>query len=143
MYSLSVRSEASVTKSVLLVDDDSLSAMTVEAMLECVGVAADLAENGRVAVAKATEGDYACILMDIEMPVMDGLEATKVIRAREAESGLTAVKIIAVTGHTSTGIKVLCEKAGMTSMLLKPFGVDALRDKLAEVCGDDLDLDEI
>jgi CheY-like chemotaxis protein len=107
------------------------------------------AENGRVAVAKAAAGDYAAILMDIEMPEMDGLEATKAIRSREAETAAGSViapiiaPIIAMTGHTSSGMKLLCEKAGMTTMLLKPFSLDALRDKLADLCGDDLEMVEL
>ena len=127
-------------KPVLLVDDDANSAFTVEAMLDFFGIAAEVAQNGRIAVDKASQGDYACILMDIEMPEMDGLDATKAIRALEADRGTDAVRIIAMTGHTSTGMRVLCEKAGMTGVLLKPFGVDALKDKLVEICGAELDL---
>ncbi len=124
-----------MSKPVLLVDDDSNSATMVESMLDFLGVTADLAENGRVAVAKAAAGDYAAILMDIEMPEMDGLEATRAIRAHDS-----GAPIIAMTGHTTTGMRVLCEKAGMTGVLLKPFGVDALKDKLVEICGAELDL---
>ena len=112
-------------------------------MLECLGVAVDRAGNGRVAVGKAAAGDYAAILMDIEMPEMDGLEATKAIRAHEAETGGEAVTIIAVTGHSIAGMKVLCERAGMSGVLTKPFGLESLRDKLAEMCGDALPLLDI
>ena len=134
-----------MSKSVLIVDDDSNAAFMVESMLEYLGVGADRAENGRVAVAKAAAGDYAAILMDIEMPEMDGLEATKAIRTHEAETAGAPVvaPIIAMTGHTTTGMKLLCEKAGMTTMLLKPFSLDALRDKLAETCGNDLEMVEL
>ncbi len=132
-----------MSKPVLLVDDDNDSAFTVESMLELFGVEADRAENGRIATDKAAAADYAVILMDIEMPEMDGLAATKSIREREAASGAAPVLIIAMTGHTTTGIKILCERAGMNSVLVKPFGIDALRDKLAEVCGDTLPLADI
>ncbi len=47
-----------------------------------------------------------------------------------------------MTGHTSQGIKVLCQRVGMNSVLVKPFGVDALRDKLSEVCGETLNLED-
>lgn len=127
-------------KPVLLVDDDSNSAFTVESILLFLGVEVHLAENGRVAVAKTAETDYAVVLMDIEMPEMDGMDATQAIRAREAETGAAAVTIVAMTGHTSQGIKILCLRAGMNGVLVKPFGVDALRDKLSEVCGDTLNL---
>jgi len=132
-----------MSQPVLLVDDDRNSAFMVESMLEVLGVTADIAENGRVAVDKAAGAAYAAILMDIEMPVMDGLDATKAIRAREAETGAPPVKVIAMTGHTTSGIKVLCQIAGMDSVLHKPFDLEALRAKLAETCGTDLDLAEL
>jgi CheY-like chemotaxis protein len=129
-----------VAKPVLLVDDDDNSAFTVESILSFLGLEVDRAENGRVALAKTAGTDYAVVLMDIEMPEMDGMDATKAIRAREAETGAAPVLIVAMTGHTSQGIKVLCKLAGMDNVLVKPFGVDALRDKLAEVCGETLNL---
>jgi CheY-like chemotaxis protein len=129
-----------VPKPVLLVDDDSNSAFTVESILLFLGLEVDLAENGRIAVAKAAETDYAVILMDIEMPEMDGMDATQAIRAREAATGAKPAVILAMTGHTSQGIKILCQRAGMNSVLVKPFSVEALRDKLSEVCGDALNL---
>ena len=109
-------------------------------MLLFLGLEADLAENGRIAVAKTAQTDYAVVLMDIEMPEMDGMDATQAIRAREAATGATPAVIVAMTGHTSNGIKILCQRAGMNSVLVKPFGVDALRKKLSEVCGDALNL---
>ena len=127
-------------KPVLLVDDDSNSAFTVESILLFLGLEVHLAENGRVAVAKTAETDYAVVLMDIEMPEMDGMDATKAIRAREAETGTAPSVIVAMTGHTSQGIKVLCQLAGMNSVLVKPFSIDALRDKLSEACGEALNL---
>ncbi len=127
-------------KPVLLVDDDSNSAFTVESILLFLGLEVDLAQNGRIAVAKTAETDYAVVLMDIEMPEMDGMDATFAIRAREAETGAKPTVIVAMTGHTSNGIKILCRRAGMNSVLVKPFGIDALRDKLSEVCGDALNL---
>jgi len=132
-----------MSKPVLLVDDDRNSAFVVESMLDFLGVAADMAENGRVAVDKAAGADYAAILMDIEMPEMDGLDATKAIRAREAETGAAAVKVIAMTGHATTGIKMLCQMAGMDGILHKPFDLEALRDKLAEICGPDLHMEAL
>ncbi len=132
-----------MSKPVLLVDDDRNSAFMVESMLDFLGVTADMAENGRVAVDKSAGAGYAAILMDIEMPEMDGLDATKAIRAREADSGGGAVKIIAMTGHTTAGIKVLCQMAGMDGILHKPFDLEGLRGTLAEICGGDLDLAEL
>ncbi len=64
-------------KPVLLVDDDSNSAFTVESILLFLGLEVHLAENGHIAVAKTAETDYAVILMDIEMPEMDGMDATR------------------------------------------------------------------
>ncbi len=129
-----------MAKPVLLVDDDSNSAFTVESILLFLGLEVEVAENGRIAVAKTAQTDYAVILMDIEMPEMDGMDATKAIRAREAETGADPALIVAMTGHTSQGIKVLCKLAGMNSVLVKPFGIDTLKDKLSEVCGETLNL---
>ncbi len=124
----------------LIVDDDANMSFMVEAMLEIMGLAADIAGNGRIASEMATPGRYAVILMDIEMPEMDGLDATKAIRAAE---DTTPVPIIGMTGHTIDGIRHLGRIAGMDDMITKPFLIATLHAKLRAVCGDALPLDDI
>ncbi len=119
---------------VLIVDDDSQAAFSVECMLELLGLPAHLAANGREAVAMAKAARYDLILMDIEMPEMDGMEAAKQIRRDELVAQRPAAIIVAMTGHNDRGVAVLCRMAGMNDVLVKPFLVAALRDKLAAAC---------
>lgn len=119
---------------VLLVDDSPDSGLVVECMLELIGFDVERAWNGRVAVERSQVTRYAAILMDIEMPEMDGLASTKAIRRQEKADLLSSVPIIAMTSHTSTGVKALCLHTGMNDFLLKPFVVEQLKEKMQRVC---------
>lgn len=121
---------AAQTHSVLLVDDNENMVFVVEAMLELMGIQADLAANGQIAVNKALAKSYATILMDMEMPVMDGLIATKTIRQNEHDMHSPPAWIIGITAHKGMGIRLLCERAGMNEFLSKPFLVEQLEEKL-------------
>ena len=124
---------------VLVVDDRPDMCFLVQSMLDLMGVAADVAGDGRKAVEMATSETYAVILMDIEMPEMDGLDATRAIRARR----LDHVPIIGMTGHRLEAIHRLGKMAGMDDLIVKPFQIDALHAKLKAVCGEALVLDDI
>jgi len=109
---------------ILVAEDRAEMAVVVEAMLEDLGFDVDLATDGGVAVQKAREHHYAAILMDIEMPVLDGLQATEIIRRQDGPTG--QAPIIGVTGHSTTGMRHLCLRAGMTEFLIKPFTIEQL-----------------
>lgn len=114
----------------LLVDDNDAASSVAQMMLEFIGYEVDLAQNGRIATEMAAQTDYVVILMDIEMPEMDGLAATKIIRQKEIEDNLPTVPILGMSGHSSQAIKVLCQLAGMNDFLLKPFLIVDLEEKL-------------
>lgn len=118
---------------ILIVEDFAPAAFMAEEMVAELGFAADVAANGREAVVKAQGSRYVAILMDVEMPVMDGIEATALIRKIERTAGFEPNPIIGMTGHTSQGVRVLCERAGMDSFLIKPFTVADLETALTKV----------
>lgn len=112
---------------VLLAEDNVVNQKVALIMLSRLGYAVDLAENGQDTVQAAQKRRYSVILMDIRMPVMDGLAATKAIRASEAHGGLNAsTPIIAVTANALDEDRAMCVQAGMNDFLAKPLLMDHL-----------------
>jgi CheY-like chemotaxis protein len=107
---------------VLVAEDNEVNQKVVQAHLQALGYEVDVVHDG-VAVLAALQGDhgYAAVIMDGQMPRMDGYEATRVQRARETESGLRRVPIIALTAHAMTGDRRTAFAAGMDDYLSKPF----------------------
>jgi len=106
---------------ILVVEDNVVNQKLMAAILGAGGYAVDVAQNGAEAVTKVAEGDYDAVLMDVQMPVMDGLEATRRIRELEEErGGGRRVPIIAVTAHVMKWNRAACLKAGMDDFLSKP-----------------------
>jgi signal transduction histidine kinase/CheY-like chemotaxis protein len=93
---------------ILLVEDNPENAILVQAYLEGLPVSLDLAPNGLEAVERARRGQYHLILMDIQMPVMDGYAATREIRKWEKMHGSRRVPIVALTAHALTGAMAEC-----------------------------------
>jgi CheY-like chemotaxis protein/signal transduction histidine kinase len=106
---------------ILLVEDNLLNQKFAVATLVREGHKVDIAENGKIAVEKFKLNSYDLILMDIQMPVMDGIQATMKIREIERELNKTPIKIIAVTAYALDKDKVRCLAAGMDQFLAKPF----------------------
>ncbi|POP78799.1 ATP-binding protein [Pseudomonas syringae] len=105
-------------RSILLVEDNPVNRTVVQAMLRNLGCEVDIAVDGAEAVAKASAGNHALILMDCRLPVMDGYEATRRIRQL---SGLERIPIIALTANALQGDRDACLQAGMDDYLPKPF----------------------
>jgi len=122
--SLAVPAEGSRGK-VLMAEDDTVNATTVQAMLHQLGFAVVLARNGEEAVARAVAGTFDLILMDGQMPIMNGLEATRVIRDDEARRGLRR-PIIGVTASSLDDYRDQCLDAGMDDVVQKPVGMAGL-----------------
>ena len=116
---------------VLVVDDDNASAVVAVKMLQNLGYRAEFVTNGAEAVEAFAPGRYSAILMDIAMPVMDGIVATKKIRKIEAATGFH-VPIIAFTANVMPGDRERCLAAGMEDFLAKPFKKSELAAMLAQ-----------
>ncbi len=114
---------------VLLVEDEPISRVLIEALLDQVGLQVGIAPNGRQAVTAAQSGRYRAVLMDVQMPGMDGLDATRAIRTREKEQG-GHLPIIALTAHAMPGDRERCLQAGMDDYLAKPLNKDDLYEVL-------------
>jgi PAS domain S-box-containing protein len=116
---------------VLVVEDTPFNQRFILRLMERWGHAAVLAGDGRQAVAEVSRGAFDLILMDVQMPEMDGLEAAGAIRA--LESGGRRTPIIAMTAHAVTGDRERCLAAGMDDYISKPIDVDALRASIARL----------
>lgn len=106
--------------SILLVEDNLMNQQVVYHQLHALGLAVDIAKNGREGLDMLGARDYALVLMDCQMPVMDGYEATRRIRSLEAE-GKRSVPIVAMTANTMLGDRELCLASGMNDYVTKPL----------------------
>ncbi len=116
-------------QSVLVVEDNTVNQYVIDAMLSKRGFTVDCAENGREGLAMLAAGDYALVLMDCQMPELDGYEATAAIRSLEARSG-GRVPIVAMTANAMSGDREHCIAAGMDDYLTKPLRPEQLDDVL-------------
>lgn len=117
---------------ILLVEDNPENVALMRAYLENCEVSVDLAENGLEGVAKRQQGNYDLVLMDVQMPVMDGYTATREIRAWEQASGASRVPIVAVTAHALNGAASYSFEAGCDAHLTKPLERIDLIDAIAK-----------
>lgn len=113
------------TSVILLAEDNPVNARLAVLQLKRLGYQADVAGTGREAVDAVAKRQYALVLMDIQMPDMDGFEATNAIRKAEILNGLH-VPIVATTAHAMPGDREKCIAAGMDDYLTKPLALEAL-----------------
>jgi signal transduction histidine kinase/DNA-binding response OmpR family regulator/HPt (histidine-containing phosphotransfer) domain-containing protein len=124
--------ERARARRVLLAEDNPVNVEVAKAMLESLELEVVCARNGDEALRATREGRYDCVLMDCQMPVMDGFAATAAIRREEREAGLGRVlPIIAITANALQGDREACLAAGMDDYLSKPF----TQQELAAVIG--------
>jgi len=112
---------------ILLVEDNEINRQVAVELLESAGLLVDIAVNGQEAVDAVAQKEYDAVLMDIQMPVMDGYEATKAI----IKAGMT-VPIIAMTAHAMAGEKGKCLKMGMQDYVTKPIDTNRLFNTLIQ-----------
>ncbi|MEM6326503.1 MAG: response regulator [Bacteroidota bacterium] len=118
--------------SILLVEDNPVNRKVALGLLRRMGGTADVAHNGREAVEKTRERDYDLVLMDVQMPEMDGLEATRRIRAEHDHQPT----ILALTANALAGDAERCREAGMDSHLAKPVRLDHLATAITTFVGE-------
>ncbi|MDI6623575.1 MAG: ATP-binding protein [Brevundimonas sp.] len=118
---------------VLLAEDHPVNRRVVELILEPVGIEVCSVENGELAVAEAAAGSFDLVLMDMQMPVMDGLEAVRRIRGREGEAGLPHVPICMLTANALPHFQAQALEAGADGFLTKPISAMALIQKIAQL----------
>jgi signal transduction histidine kinase/CheY-like chemotaxis protein len=116
---------------ILIAEDMVVNQMVARGLLEARGHDVDVALDGVEAIAKAEANDYDLIFMDMQMPRMDGLEATRAIRARGGK--LASMPIVAMTANAFGSDQAACMEAGMTDFLAKPIDADKLRDVVERV----------
>lgn len=118
---------------ILLVEDSPINQTVLQGILEQLGHQVTLARNGEEAVSKCCSKHFDVVLMDIQMPDVDGLEATRRIRANEKAAGGREVYIIALTAHGMPSDREQARTAGMNGFLVKPIPLESLRQAIAAV----------
>ena len=114
-------------RKILVVDDEPINREVIGIILEDAGLEVDVAENGEEAVMKVRQSDYDIVLMDMQMPVMDGLRATAELRALP---GKEALVIIALTANAFSDDREKCLAAGMNDFIAKPIEPRNVFEKL-------------
>jgi signal transduction histidine kinase/DNA-binding NarL/FixJ family response regulator len=125
---------------VLVAEDSPVNQMLATRALDKCGYRSEVVGNGRMAVDATEHTRYAAVLMDCQMPEMDGYEATGEIRRRETK--LVHLPIIAVTAHSMNGDREKCLAAGMDVYLSKPIRISELSQALSQCIASELDPDE-
>jgi len=122
---------------VLLAEDNPVNQLVARGMLTKLGCDTEVALNGALAVEAMTRTRFDVILMDCQMPVMDGLEAARAIRESERSAGQARIPIVALTANALPGDRERCLAAGMDDYLSKPVTLERLRSALAQVLAGD------
>jgi CheY-like chemotaxis protein len=128
---LQAASDALPGLKVLLVEDHPINQKLAISLMERSGHQVTLAQNGEEGLQFAMQQAFDLALMDMQMPVMDGLECTRAIRAYESTQSSRRLPIIAMTANALPSDRLACEEAGMDGFLSKPFKADELRQLLA------------
>ncbi len=115
---------------ILLAEDNAVNQKVIAHMLAKIGYTADIVQNGLEAVEASVQKKYDIILMDVQMPEMDGLEATKFIRQQLAVQPF----IIAMTANAMQGDKEECLASGMNDYISKPISMTGLKKLLENFC---------
>ena len=115
---------------ILVVDDNTIIHSLFESVCDRYNLNIQCVINGQEAVDVLAEKDFSLILMDLEMPIMGGLEATRIIRQREKEKRSKRTPIIAISGTTMSNPSFKCLSAGMDDFIAKPIALNAILDVL-------------
>ena len=119
------------TRTVLLAEDNLVNQQVAKNVLERLGHQVDVASNGRVALEMLERKSYDVIFMDVQMPEMDGIEATQ--RIRQLDDARSQIPIVAVTANAMAGDRETYLEAGMTEYVSKPFGTEDIENALKAI----------
>ena len=120
---------------VLVAEDDSVNRMAVTHMLQKAGCRVEAVENGALALERLRAGRFDAVLMDVQMPVMDGMEATRAIREGRAGAETAGVPVVALTAYAMADDRERFLEAGMDAYLSKPVDMNEMIDILRDVTG--------
>ena len=118
---------------ILVAEDNAVNRTLLARLLESEGHVVTLVSNGREVLDVVEKNKFDVVLMDVQMPEMDGFEATKIIREREKQRGGAHLPLVAVTAHAMKGDRERCLAAGYDAYVTKPIAFDALFDVLREM----------
>jgi len=124
---------------ILITEDDAVTRVSLKRLLEKAGHSVGVAVDGADALRILEQEQFDLILMDIQMPVMDGVEATRAIRFKDRFEAIRDIPIIAVTAYAMSGDRDKILGAGMTDYISKPVDIDALKTIIAKVMGNEQD----
>ena len=127
--SIALMADRTTPLRILVVDDNEINQVVACKFLQKLGCQVEVARNGREAVDSIAHATYDAVLMDCEMPEMDGYEATQEIR-RQEQTTTRHLPIMALTGHASSEDEQKCRHAGMDDVVTKPMTLPTLRAKL-------------
>jgi two-component system sensor histidine kinase/response regulator len=119
-------------KRILVVEDDDVLRVMTERQLVHLGYEAISCKDGAAALKAVTDNKCDLILMDVQMPVMDGLESTRVLRERETAQGLPRAPIVAMTANPD---REICFQSGMDDFLFKPITIEELFEMIVKWIG--------
>ncbi len=115
---------------VLVVEDHPTNQKVIRKQLGLLGFQCDVVGNGQEGLEACESGDYALVLTDCHMPVMDGYEFTRRLRRRQREGAVARIPVIALTANVLSGEAERCQSAGMDDYLSKPVSMELLQDKV-------------
>ena len=119
---------------IAVAEDNMANQRVIMIMLRRLGWESEFAENGRELLDLVRNKDYDLIFMDVQMPLMDGLEATRRLRAGDAGEGLKDVKIIALTANALSGDEARCLESGMNAYMTKPLKLSTPKQAILTLC---------
>jgi len=131
----SINEEESQQKRILLVEDSEMNRRLASVYLKKMGYQIDTADNGQEALDKLAKKEFDLILMDIQMPVLDGIQATKAIRSGKYPVKNTDIPIIAITANAMSQDRKMCISAGMNDYVAKPFKPEDLKITIEKYLG--------
>jgi len=124
-----LNSDTPLATRVLVVDDNKVNQMICKKYLEKMHIQVDIADNGKLAISKCRDNAYNMIIMDMEMPLLGGVEATRIIR----EKSLSFAPVIALTGNDNIQSRQKCKLAGMNGFITKPINREALEREVGKI----------